>query len=268
MALHAVPAASLNPPRPAPPPCFCHAAVPQDHPHQRVGGPEAPLAARQVEDGRGGAWAPGVLLCAWLAGPQACCCVYGSKALRLLVYNGHRHALGNCTIRPLLNSCVLVCVPIHCLPPDPPTNDFPTPTPTPTSGGGAHSVAAGGGAAQAHHRQPQGHAGPAGGAPHHAALPCYVLPSIVRMLCVPCAPVVLPRPQPHPRGTHQTPLPFSLTPCQVHLLDFPNIVITGSELQLPFQVRQHGRAGPAVALDCANPHLPGHPAPAPSLHCL
>jgi hypothetical protein len=28
-----------------------------------------------------------------------------------------------------------------------------------------------------------------------------------------------------------------LDPLEVHLLDFPNIVITGSELQLPFQVR-------------------------------
>ena len=27
-----------------------------------------------------------------------------------------------------------------------------------------------------------------------------------------------------------------LDPLEVHLLDFPNIVITGSELQLPFQV--------------------------------
>ena len=26
-----------------------------------------------------------------------------------------------------------------------------------------------------------------------------------------------------------------LDPLEVHLLDFPNIVITGSELQLPFQ---------------------------------
>lgn len=29
-----------------------------------------------------------------------------------------------------------------------------------------------------------------------------------------------------------------LDPLEVHLLDFPNIVITGSELQLPFQVHQ------------------------------
>lgn len=29
-----------------------------------------------------------------------------------------------------------------------------------------------------------------------------------------------------------------LDPLEVHLLDFPNIVITGSELQLPFQVGQ------------------------------
>lgn len=28
-----------------------------------------------------------------------------------------------------------------------------------------------------------------------------------------------------------------LDPLEVHLLDFPNIVITGSELQLPFQVK-------------------------------
>jgi pre-mRNA-processing factor 8 len=28
---------------------------------------------------------------------------------------------------------------------------------------------------------------------------------------------------------------FSLDPLEVHLLDFPNIVIKGSELQLPFQ---------------------------------
>ena len=31
-----------------------------------------------------------------------------------------------------------------------------------------------------------------------------------------------------------------LDPLEVHLLDFPNIVITGSELQLPFQVRGAG----------------------------
>ncbi len=31
-----------------------------------------------------------------------------------------------------------------------------------------------------------------------------------------------------------------LDPLEVHLLDFPNIVITGSELQLPFQVRTNG----------------------------
>lgn len=30
-----------------------------------------------------------------------------------------------------------------------------------------------------------------------------------------------------------------LDPLEVHLLDFPNIVITGSELQLPFQVHRH-----------------------------
>lgn len=30
-----------------------------------------------------------------------------------------------------------------------------------------------------------------------------------------------------------------LDPLEVHLLDFPNIVITGSELQLPFQVAHH-----------------------------
>lgn len=32
-----------------------------------------------------------------------------------------------------------------------------------------------------------------------------------------------------------------LDPLEVHLLDFPNIVITGSELQLPFQVRRWWR---------------------------
>lgn len=32
-----------------------------------------------------------------------------------------------------------------------------------------------------------------------------------------------------------------LDPLEVHLLDFPNIVITGSELQLPFQAS--GRRG-------------------------
>ncbi len=31
-----------------------------------------------------------------------------------------------------------------------------------------------------------------------------------------------------------------LDPLEVHLLDFPNIVITGSELQLPFQVGGRG----------------------------
>lgn len=30
-------------------------------------------------------------------------------------------------------------------------------------------------------------------------------------------------------------LPYFLDPLEVHLLDFPNIVIKGSELQLPFQ---------------------------------
>jgi pre-mRNA-processing factor 8 len=34
-----------------------------------------------------------------------------------------------------------------------------------------------------------------------------------------------------------------LDPLEVHLLDFPNIVITGSELQLPFQVRRGGGGG-------------------------
>jgi hypothetical protein len=32
----------------------CRPALPQDHPHQRVGRPEAPEPAGQVEDGRGG----------------------------------------------------------------------------------------------------------------------------------------------------------------------------------------------------------------------
>lgn len=48
--------------------------------------------------------------------------------------------------------------------------------------------------------------------------------------------------------TPSSPLPFHpplqgmLDPLEVHLLDFPNIVITGSELQLPFQVRPPCRA--------------------------
>lgn len=33
-----------------------------------------------------------------------------------------------------------------------------------------------------------------------------------------------------------------LDPLEVHLLDFPNIVITGSELQLPFQVRSQSQS--------------------------
>jgi pre-mRNA-processing factor 8 len=44
-----------------------------------------------------------------------------------------------------------------------------------------------------------------------------------------------------------------LDPLEVHLLDFPNIVITGSELQLPFQagellLRRVGMVPPRVAL--------------------
>ena len=42
-----------------------------------------------------------------------------------------------------------------------------------------------------------------------------------------------------------------LDPLEVHLLDFPNIVITGSELQLPFQAGER-RDGPAS--DCAFEH--------------
>jgi hypothetical protein len=50
-----------------------------------------------------------------------------------------------------------------------------------------------------------------------------------------------------------------LDPLEVHLLDFPNIVITGSELQLPFQaalkVRALGsfRAGPLPCCVCDLP---------------
>ena len=40
-----------------------------------------------------------------------------------------------------------------------------------------------------------------------------------------------------------------LDPLEVHLLDFPNIVITGSELQLPFQV---GVAQPCLSLALQN----------------
>lgn len=42
-------------------------------------------------------------------------------------------------------------------------------------------------------------------------------------------------------GTYEVPLisslliAYGLDPLEVHLLDFPNIVIKGSELQLPFQ---------------------------------
>jgi len=35
-----------------------------------------------------------------------------------------------------------------------------------------------------------------------------------------------------------------LDPLEVHLLDFPNIVITGSELQLPFQAALKASASP------------------------
>ena len=42
-----------------------------------------------------------------------------------------------------------------------------------------------------------------------------------------------------------------LDPLEVHLLDFPNIVITGSELQLPFQ----------AALKARSFHPPGAHAP-------
>lgn len=45
-----------------------------------------------------------------------------------------------------------------------------------------------------------------------------------------------------------------LDPLEVHLLDFPNIVITGSELQLPFQV---GRLSLVAALCCHPPDARG-----------
>ncbi len=38
-----------------------------------------------------------------------------------------------------------------------------------------------------------------------------------------------------------------LDPLEVHLLDFPNIVITGSELQLPFQVGHGARLAVLLA---------------------
>ena len=41
-----------------------------------------------------------------------------------------------------------------------------------------------------------------------------------------------------------------LDPLEVHLLDFPNIVITGSELQLPFQAAMKARPIPLRFLDC------------------
>lgn len=43
-----------------------------------------------------------------------------------------------------------------------------------------------------------------------------------------------------------------LDPLEVHLLDFPNIVITGSELQLPFQASLGARAKDERALAAAS----------------
>ena len=42
-----------------------------------------------------------------------------------------------------------------------------------------------------------------------------------------------------------------LDPLEVHLLDFPNIVITGSELQLPFQASL--KVLPSIAHPCSVP---------------
>ena len=46
-----------------------------------------------------------------------------------------------------------------------------------------------------------------------------------------------------------------LDPLEVHLLDFPNIVITGSELQLPFQASLKASLWPRFCFDhlCPQP---------------
>ena len=48
-----------------------------------------------------------------------------------------------------------------------------------------------------------------------------------------------------------------LDPLEVHLLDFPNIVITGSELQLPFQAGERLHPPPADHRGSSDP-IPGH----------
>ena len=45
-----------------------------------------------------------------------------------------------------------------------------------------------------------------------------------------------------------------LDPLEVHLLDFPNIVIKGSELQLPFQVPPPPARKPRGALSLPSTH--------------
>ena len=60
-----------------------------------------------------------------------------------------------------------------------------------------------------------------------------------------------------------------LDPLEVHLLDFPNIVITGSELQLPFQARARAAGGAGwprafVSLRAPSRASPLPPRPRPS----
>jgi hypothetical protein len=50
-----------------------------------------------------------------------------------------------------------------------------------------------------------------------------------------------------------------LDPLEVHLLDFPNIVITGSELQLPFQAALKARPRAAAPRPARPPGAPRRP---------
>ena len=56
-----------------------------------------------------------------------------------------------------------------------------------------------------------------------------------------------------------------LDPLEVHLLDFPNIVITGSELQLPFQAALKARSfhPPLACVHCHGPFVGGSAAALP-----
>lgn len=78
-------------------------------------------------------------------------------------------------------------------------------------------LAASGGAAEADHRHQEGHVGPSGG----ESFRCTKLKNKKVWIVKACK--------------SWTPVYNVVAAAQVHLLDFPNIVIKGSELQLPFQ---------------------------------